>query len=413
MNSNSDELLKQAYDTWQQAMQKAAKKDDESVFVWSDYEGLTYRHLPPPIDVDVAMPHMDAFHQYWVRQKQQPGFGIASCYHKDLSLDEDTIQLFWIENNSGIDKISSKKSWLVHDNAEKIINYSGVHVLNLYNKAIRHGEKSVLSNWQSIFLKNEFDYFLIDAAALHNRGAAPTWEIGIALAMAEELLTYAPDKIAIASKLLITTGVGVMQLLEIAKLRALRFGMYNLLGSIVEEAPYTPILASTSDIYFSNQDIEINLIRHTSEAISAVCGGADYVLVKPHNGNVSDSDAVRLANNIALLLKEEAHLDKVIDPYAGSYYLEQQTDTLAKKAWEHYLQIKEAGGFSAALNTGLIQHEIKQYRNKLHHLFQHNQIIGIGINKYKSSFAKSVDAPNFSVPNKTEIEVLSPFYLFE
>ena len=370
MNTDSDVLLQQAYEAWQQAMLKAAKTDDENVFVWTDYEGLTYRHLPPPVDVDVSLPHMDAFHNYWVMQKQTPGFGIASYHHERIQrYMDDFIQLYWLDSDTKKEQFTGSKAWHIL-NDPSLINTSAINVINPYINAISNGTKADPKQSQKFLAQNEFDYILIDAASFHNCGASPTWEIALALSMADELVSLVDNKAALAQKMLISSGVGVMQLLEIAKLRALRFGIYNLLGAYMEHAPFTPIIASTSGTYFSHQV------------------------------------------NIALLLKEEAHLDKVIDPYAGSYYLEQQTDTLAKKAWEHYLEIKAAGGFSEALNAGIIQREVKSYREKLHDLFRLNQITGIGINKYQSSFAKSVPQPAAATAASTEIEVLTPFNLF-
>lgn len=419
MKYTLDEQLKTAYDKWQEAMIKAAKSEDEQVFIWTDHEGLKYQHLPPPVDISAALPHLDAFHKYWVAQKHQPGFEVYSLANSATIHNPEILADFlWCSHDENIvDEINKSNKPIWHEVAtqpgEKIEGHK--YIVNPFKNLVHYGQYKPNANITAQLSAGHYDYVLIDAAHFHNCGAAPTWEIAIALAIVDEVLSAITDeklRHITACKLLIKSAVGVMQLLEIAKLRALRFTLYNLLGKYFENAPYSKIFVESSKVYYAHQDTEINLIRHTSEAISAACGGADAIMIHPHNGNTLDREAMRLATNIPILLKEEAQLDKVIDPYAGSYYLEHQTDTLAKAAWEHLLWINNLGGFTAAMLGGHIQKEVRQYRNHLHQLFKENNITGIGINKYTSSFAKTSPAPTAHSVSQAAIDVLEPFYLF-
>jgi methylmalonyl-CoA mutase len=103
------------------------------------------------------------------------------------------------------------------------------------------------------------------------------------------------------------------------------------------------------------------MLRTQTEAMSAAIGGAHSVTVLPFNAIYEDTTefSERIARNQQALLKEESHLDKIADPSAGSYYIENLTASLADEAWALFLTVQEKGGFIAALKAGFVQDEIK------------------------------------------------------
>ena len=151
--------------------------------------------------------------------------------------------------------------------------------------------------------------------------------------------------------------------MEIAKFRAARW----LWAEIV--AAYKPACecackmvahAQTSEWNMTVYDAHVNLLRSQTEAMSAALAGVDSITVRPFDKiyQTPDDFSERIARNQQLLLKEECHLDKVVDPSAGSYYVEVLTNSLADVAWKLFLEVEEKGGFSVAVNAGEIQYAV-------------------------------------------------------
>ena len=142
---------------------------------------------------------------------------------------------------------------------------------------------------------------------------------------------------AIAPKMRFNVAVGQNYFMEMAKMRAYRLLWADIVkayGGKVENAKMH-IHACNAEINLSLYDAYVNMLHTTSGAMSAVLGGVDSFCVTPFDKPfepVTDF-ADRIARNQQLILKEEAHFDKVVDPAAGSYYIENLTDSLAKAAW--------------------------------------------------------------------------------
>jgi methylmalonyl-CoA mutase len=114
------------------------------------------------------------------------------------------------------------------------------------------------------------------------------------------------------------------------------------------------IYARTSHWTATIYDPHVNLLRATTEAMAAAIGGADAIEVEPFDGAYREpgESARRLARNTQIILKQEAWLNRVVDPAAGSYYLEVLTDSLAREAWKLLQQVEAAGGFLKYSATG-------------------------------------------------------------
>ena len=217
----------------------------------------------------------------------------------------------------------------------------------------------------------------VNALSLNNAGAYISQELGYALAWGNEYmnqLTEAGIPAAIvAKKIKFNFGISSNYFLEIAKFRAARLLWANIVASYKPEcvrdcdnkgpngecrcAAKMAVHAETSTFNLTLFDAHVNLLRTQTEAMSAALGGVDSMTVTPFDKTYETPDefSERLARNQQLLLKEESHFDKVIDPAAGSYYIENLTVSIAKQAWELFLSVEEAGGFYAALKAGTVQ----------------------------------------------------------
>ena len=207
----------------------------------------------------------------------------------------------------------------------------------------------------------------VNAFLFNNAGAYISQELGYALAWGNELMAklteagFTADEVA--KKIKFNLGISSNYFMEIAKFRAARW----LWAEIV--AAYKPACecackmvahAQTSEWNMTVYDAHVNLLRSQTEAMSAALAGVDSITVRPFDKiyQTPDDFSERIARNQQLLLKEECHLDKVVDPSAGSYYVEVLTNSLADVAWKLFLGVEEKGGFSVAVNAGEIQNAV-------------------------------------------------------
>jgi len=109
-------------------------------------------------------------------------------------------------------------------------------------------------------------------------------------------------------------------------------------------------------------DPYVNLLRTQTEAMSAILGGTDSLTVEPYDIVFRNPDefSERIARNQQLILKEEAYFDKVADPGAGSYYIENLTNQIAENSWKLFLEIEDKGGFLSCLESGWIQRKLSE-----------------------------------------------------
>ena len=207
----------------------------------------------------------------------------------------------------------------------------------------------------------------VNAFLFNNAGAYISQEVGYAVAWGNELMAklteagFTADEVA--KKIKFNFGISSNYFMEIAKFRAARW----LWAEIV--AAYKPACecackmvahAQTSEWNMTVYDAHVNLLRSQTEAMSAALAGVDSITVRPFDKiyQTPDDFSERIARNQQLLLKEECHLDKVVDPSAGSYYVEVLTNSLADVAWKLFLEVEEKGGFSVAVNAGEIQNAV-------------------------------------------------------
>jgi methylmalonyl-CoA mutase len=185
--------------------------------------------------------------------------------------------------------------------------------------------------------------------------------------MATEYLAQLTDRgISVedaASKIRFSFGIGSDYFMEIAKLRAARILWEQIADAynVSDKKRFRMEIHSVTKVWNDTiDDPYINMLRTQTEAMSAVLGGTDSLTVNPFDITINTPDefSERMARNQQLILKEESWLDKVADPSAGSYYIENLTALIAENSWRLFLRAENLGGFIQALNSGFVRGEI-------------------------------------------------------
>ena len=225
----------------------------------------------------------------------------------------------------------------------------------------------------------------------NSAGATLVQELGFSLASGTEYLSLATAAgIAvddIAPRMMFSFGIGSNYFLEIARLRAARM----LWAKIV--AQYKPandasmqmhIHCNTSAWNKTLFDPYVNLLRTTTEAMSAILGGTQSLSILPFDTFYKDPDEFsnRLARNQQIILKEEVYLDKVVDPAAGSYYIENLTQLIADAAWKVFLQVEEKGGMLEAIKSGYVQDLVEKSAGLRLDDIANRRLIQLGTNQH-------------------------------
>lgn len=204
----------------------------------------------------------------------------------------------------------------------------------------------------------------------HESGATAVQELGWALAWGvDELASRGP------AELTFVYAVGSNYFFEIAKLRAAR-ALWNQAAAAFPTRARLRLHAVTALSNKSTYDPHTNLLRATTEALSAAIGGANAITIRP--ARFSN----HLARSIHRILKEEAHIDGVADPAAGSYYIEALSNQLAQAAWKVFQAIEAGGGYRKALESGAIAGELAAQRQARKKAVASRRRTLVGVNNY-------------------------------
>ncbi len=219
------------------------------------------------------------------------------------------------------------------------------------NQNIEHGEKS-FNNLAQLFFRltphlHDCRLIKVDATIFENTNH--TEQLANALSIAAEYLEQMSERDVPLEELIhlftFRFSIGPDYFFEIAKLRAFRILWTNLLKAFIEDIEYipNPHMHAVTTLHSSDTNSgHSNLIRTTTEAMSAILGGCDTLSILPYDTN--DTDAVRLATHIQNILRYESHFDHYREAANGSFYLETITTELAENAWELFQQMEDGGG---------------------------------------------------------------------
>ena len=234
-----------------------------------------------------------------------------------------------------------------------------------------NGEKCIARIVELIHKTKEYKHVRIVTVAgqtFGNSGSTIVEELAFTLSAGHDYLVRLTDAgldvDAAARKLRFSFSVSSNYFMEIAKFRAARMLWANIVkgyGPAKNCACKMHIHAETSRWNQTVYDPYVNMLRGTTEAMSATIAGVHSLEVMPFDASFENPTefSKRIARNVELLLKNESHFDQVVDPAGGSYYVENLTQSIAAEAWKLFLEIEEKGGYTEAYKAGLIVERIK------------------------------------------------------
>ena len=238
--------------------------------------------------------------------------------------------------------------------------------------ACKNGQCKGFENLASLILKGaaykRIRFVNVSGEIFHNSGSTIVQELAFTLAAGHEyvvkLMEQGLSVDQVAPALRFSMAISSNYFMEIAKFRAARLLWANIM------APYNPsrgcaskmkVHAVTSKWNMTVYDPYVNMLRGTTEAMSAAVSGVHSIEVLPFDTPYEKPTdfSARIARNVQLLLKEESHFNQVCDAAGGSYYIENLTNSIAEQAWNLFRQVEEKGGYIAAFEAGFIQDQVE------------------------------------------------------
>ncbi len=239
----------------------------------------------------------------------------------------------------------------------------------------------------------------VDSDILANAGAFIYQELGYALAWGAQWMTLLTDAgrtaEEVAMRIKFNICVSSNFFMEIAKFRAARMLWAQIVKQYGADEAAAKMLvnATTSRFNQTIYDAHVNLLRSQTETFSACVAGVDSIVTTPFDTPYKTPDAFseRIARNQQFLLKEESHMDKVVDPAGGSYYVEELTVAIAQEAWKLFLATVDEGGFFACVGDGRVQKAVNDSCAKRHTDVARRKEILLGTNQYPNINEKAAD----------------------
>lgn len=241
-------------------------------------------------------------------------------------------------------------------------------------------EKDNFESLNTLSTKVNNSFISIDSCLYQNAGANMVQQIAYTLAHANE---YFNRISTINQTVVIQVAVGSNYFFEIAKLRALRL-LFNVIAKEYNQGLHCNLFVSPTKRNKTIYDYNVNMLRTTTECMSAILGGADAISNLPYDSlyHKDNEFGDRISRNQLLILKNESYFDKVNNPADGSYYIESLTRQLAEKSLALFKDIEANGGFLKQLKEGIIKRKIQESADKEQELFDSGKEILLGTNKY-------------------------------
>lgn len=288
--------------------------------------------------------------------------------------------------------------------------FKGSIDFNPYKRLLRHGLKlnrdikdMALEVYNAAKELKGLRCFAVDTYVLNNAGAYITQELGYALAWGAQWMTMMTEAgitpAEAGCRIKFNMGISSNYFMELAKFRAGRMLWAEIVKAYNPEcecACKMKVHAVTSQFNQTIYDAHVNLLRSMTETMSAALAGVDSIETLPFDLQYKcpDEFSERIARNQQLLLREESHLDKVVDPAGGSYYIEVLTASIAEQAWKLFLDVEEKGGFRAIVENGELQKAINESNVKRHTDVARRKEILLGTNQYPNFNEKALDKVN-------------------
>ncbi len=298
-----------------------------------------------------------------------------------LALPLESIQVHFELNFLSIDFVAQIDAIAAQKQATIFVHLDPIgHLAQDGNWFIETGKDNFGILKQIAAQTKHISFLCIHSGLYQNAGANAVQQIAYALSHANEYLNRIPN---ISQPIVFDVAVGTNYFFEIAKLRALRL-LFETVAREYGHDLHCHIIATPTRRNKTIYDYNVNMLRTTTECMSAVLGGADTICNLPYDAlyHKSNEFGERISRNQLLILKSESYFDKVDNPADGSYYIESLTQQLAEKALALFKELESTGGFLAKLGEGNIQKKIAESAEKEQHLFDSGKEVLLGTNKY-------------------------------
>lgn len=278
-----------------------------------------------------------------------------------------------------IDFANKINTFITKTNANIILLIDPIGQLEKQGNWFENLEKDV-EKLRTIASNATVPFLTISSGIYQNAGANVVQQLAYTLAHVNEYFNRIPS---LNQAFTIEVAVGTNYFFEIAKLRAIRL-LFNTLASEYHHNLECHIIATPSKRNKTIYDYNVNMLRTTTECMSAILGGANAVANLPYDAlyHKDNEFGDRISRNQLLILKHESYFDKVNNPADGAYYIETITEQLAEKALALFKDIEKNGGLISQLIDGTIQRKINESAQKEQELFDSGQEVLLGTNKY-------------------------------
>ncbi len=287
-----------------------------------------------------------------------------------------------------------------------VAEFRGSIGFNPFKRLLKHGldfpkdiRETALAVYESVKPVAGLRCFAVDTFLFCNAGAYITQELGYALAWGAEWLTLLTEAglkpCEVNDRIMFNMGISSNYFMELAKFRAGRMLWAEIVKAFGadEDCCKMTVHAVTSQFNMTVYDAHVNLLRSMTETMSAALAGVDSIETLPFDLQYKTPDefSERIARNQQHLLREESHLDKVVDPAGGSYYIETLTSSIAAQAWKVFNEVEDNGGFYAMLKKGEIQAKVNESGVKRHLDVARRKEILLGTNQYPNVNEMALD----------------------
>jgi len=295
----------------------------------------------------------------------------------------ETCEIYFNLNFISVDYLSKIETIAKSRNAKIYCNLDPIGQLAKEGNWFKTEEKDNFETLNLISKQvSQSSIISINSALYQNAGANRVQELAYSLAHANEYLNRIST---INQPIVFKISVGTNYFFEIAKLRAYRM-LFDCIAKEYHPNLECHLVVTPSKRNKTIYDYNVNMLRTTTECMSAIIGGADAIANLPYDALYYKDNEFgdRIARNQLLILKNESYFDKVNNPADGTYYIESISHQLAEKALILFKDIEANGGFLKQLKEGIIKRKIQESADKEQELFDSGKEVLLGTNKYQN-----------------------------
>lgn len=413
MNNFFSEFPKSSIEEWEDKLRKELKDNDlsEAFSKSDDIEGLSFKSYVHDSEVSVSdeVPGVFPFKRSQKSENNNWLNSVLIEVENELEANKNALEVLMTGADALIFNLTKENI-----NLDQLLNEIGleyiqvhfiVHSLDQFKVLNQRFEQTTLDVFYRVdFHKVDLKEFIqhisshqkpfcfVNAFSVQQSGASIKQELAYALSLGNEFLAKLLESglsIEKASELIhFDFGVGSNYFNEIAKFRAFR-AMWSFVLKNYNYSNQNAIKLSAS-LGFVNKSLKdpyTNLLRQTTEAMSAIVGGVDSLTILPYDKlsvkGTSDF-TLRMAQNIPLILKEESYFDKVIDPVGGSYSIEKLTDEVIQISWDLFQELEGLNGVFNSECQLYLKNEIQKLVELKLAAYASNEKTLIGVNKFKA-----------------------------